>query len=151
MFVTSISFRGTFKSFWDLTDKSAILVKSAFLWISQPNFQNQSIEGLALWRQKKKKVCWSVLECVLPVQSLLFGKCVEVCCSALQCVAVHYNVAQCVAMNGWASWHSQRIKMQCVAVCCSTLQSAGGLASSRLLTKFVIDVCIYYLSIPQIM
>ena len=32
MFLTSISFRGTFKSFWDLTGKSTILV-----------FQNQSI------------------------------------------------------------------------------------------------------------
>jgi len=29
MFVITISFRGTFKSFWDLTGKSAILVKSA--------------------------------------------------------------------------------------------------------------------------
>ena len=27
MFVTSISFRGTFKSFWDLTGKSTILVQ----------------------------------------------------------------------------------------------------------------------------
>jgi len=31
MFVTSISFRRTFKSFWDFTGKSTILVKSALL------------------------------------------------------------------------------------------------------------------------
>jgi len=31
MFLTSISFPGTFKSLWDLTGKSAILVKSALL------------------------------------------------------------------------------------------------------------------------
>jgi len=37
------SFRVTFKSFWDLTGKSALLVQSALLWISQPDFQNQSI------------------------------------------------------------------------------------------------------------
>jgi len=49
MFVTSISFRGTFKSFWDLTGKSAILVQSALLCISQPDFQNQSIELNMKW------------------------------------------------------------------------------------------------------
>jgi len=43
MFVTSISFRGTSESFWDLTGKSTILVQSVLLWISQPDFQNQSI------------------------------------------------------------------------------------------------------------
>ena len=46
MFVTSISFRGTFQSFWDFTGKSAILTQSALLRISQPDFQNQSI---SLW------------------------------------------------------------------------------------------------------
>ena len=42
MFVTLISFRGFSKSFWDLTGKSTILVQSVLLWISQPDFQNQS-------------------------------------------------------------------------------------------------------------
>ena len=46
MFVTSISFRGTFKSFWDLTGKSTILVQSVLLWISQPDFQHQSINSM---------------------------------------------------------------------------------------------------------
>jgi len=43
MFVTSISFRGTIKSFWDLNGRSAILVQSALLSFSQPDLQNQSI------------------------------------------------------------------------------------------------------------
>jgi len=43
IFVMSISFRGTFRSIWDLTGKIAILVQSALLWISQPFFQNQSM------------------------------------------------------------------------------------------------------------
>ena len=40
--MTSISFRGTFKSFWDLTGKSAMMEQSALLGISQPDFQNHS-------------------------------------------------------------------------------------------------------------
>jgi len=62
MFVTSISFRRTFKSFWDPTGKSAILVKSALLWISQPKFQNQSIERKIGWKpnQKKKARYWAL-------------------------------------------------------------------------------------------
>jgi len=51
-FVTSISFRGTFKSFRDLTGKGTNLVQSALLWISQPDFQNQSILEV-LW-----SACW---------------------------------------------------------------------------------------------
>ena len=41
--MTSISFRGTLKSFWDLTGKNAILVQIALLSMSQTDFQNQSI------------------------------------------------------------------------------------------------------------
>jgi len=47
MFVTSPSFRGTFKSFWYLTGKSTIMVtwQSELLWLSsEPDFQNQSIK-----------------------------------------------------------------------------------------------------------
>jgi len=63
MFVTSISFRGTFKWFWDLTGKSTILEQSVLLWISQADFQHQSIYSppslcvLSVWMQTQKKKC----------------------------------------------------------------------------------------------
>jgi len=49
MFVTLISFRGTFNPLGDLTGKSTILVQSVLLWISQHDFQNHSIGVQLLW------------------------------------------------------------------------------------------------------
>ena len=49
MFVTSISFRGTFKLFWDLTGNSTMPVQSALLWICQLDFQNQSLKKSCIW------------------------------------------------------------------------------------------------------
>jgi len=49
MFVTSISFRGTFNLFSDLSSKSTILVQSFLLWISQHDVQTHSIGVQLLW------------------------------------------------------------------------------------------------------
>ena len=51
MFVTSISFRGTFKSFWDLTGKSAMMVQNVLLRIGQPYFYFFGFESTLLARQ----------------------------------------------------------------------------------------------------
>jgi len=57
-------------------------------------------------------VCCSVLQCIAVHFSAL--QCIAVRCSVLQCVAVCCSVLQCVAVCCSVS--------QCVAVCCSVLQ-----------------------------
>ena len=50
MFVTSISFRGTFKSFWDLTEVSdQCWYKVLTYELAKPYFQNQSIDRRCLF------------------------------------------------------------------------------------------------------
>jgi len=56
-FVLIVSSWRRCKHLWDLGPhwgKSAIPVQSALLWISQPDFQNQSIVGLDVWRHNNK-------------------------------------------------------------------------------------------------
>ena len=61
-------------------------------------------------------VCCSALQCTSNIFAVCFSvtQCVAVRCSAMQCVAVRCSAMQCVAVRCSA--------MQCVAVCCSAMQ-----------------------------
>ena len=56
-------------------------------------------------------VCCSALQCVAVHCSVL--QCIAVCCSALQCIAVHCSALQCIAVCCSV--------LQCIAVRCSVL------------------------------
>ena len=81
------------------------------------------------FQEDRSSVIWLLHVChALVSYHMTLKKTDNQCCSVLQCVAVHCNVLQCIAMcHAFMSYHMALKKTDdpcswCVAVCCSVLQ-----------------------------